>query len=60
LAIRPGITSIGQVDFGYAETVEEMCQRMVLDLQYLSQINLLTDLKIIGDTVMTVVNGKGK
>lgn len=60
LAIRPGITSIGQVDFGYAETVEEMCQRMVLDLKYLSQINLLTDLKIIGETVMTVINGKGK
>ncbi len=60
LTIRPGITSIGQIDFGYAETVEEMCQRMVLDLKYLSQVNLLTDLKIIGETVMTVLNGKGK
>jgi len=60
LTIRPGITSIGQIDFGYAETVEEMCQRMVLDLKYLSQVNLLTDLKIIGETVMTVIKGKGK
>ncbi|SFT73758.1 Sugar transferase involved in LPS biosynthesis (colanic, teichoic acid) [Algoriphagus locisalis] len=60
LTIRPGITSIGQVDYGYAETVEEMCQRMILDLKYLSQVNLLTDLKVIGQTVMTMINKKGK
>lgn len=60
LTIRPGITSIGQVNYGYAETVEEMCQRMLLDLSYLSQVNLFTDLKIIAETVMTMVKGKGK
>lgn len=60
LSIRPGITSIGQIDYGYAETVEEMCQRMLLDLKYLSSVNLLTDLKVIGQTVMTMVNKKGK
>ncbi|WPR74583.1 sugar transferase [Algoriphagus sp. NG3] len=60
LTIRPGITSIGQVDYGYAETVEEMCQRMYLDLKYLGQVNLLTDLKVIGQTIMTMVNKKGK
>lgn len=60
LTIRPGITSIGQVDYGYAETVEEMCQRMLLDLKYLSQVNLMTDLKVIGQTVMTMIYKKGK
>lgn len=60
LTIRPGITSIGQVDYGYAETVEEMCQRMLLDLKYLGQVNLISDLKIIGQTVMTMINKKGK
>jgi lipopolysaccharide/colanic/teichoic acid biosynthesis glycosyltransferase len=60
LTLRPGITSIGQLNFGYAETVEEMVQRMFLDLKYLTQVNLLTDLKIIGETVMTMVNKKGK
>ena len=60
LTIRPGITSFGQVDYGYAETVEEMCQRVILDLKYLSQVNLLTDLKVIGQTVMTMINKKGK
>lgn|SRR5690606_28270704 len=60
LTIRPGITSIGQVDYGYAETVEQMCQRTLLDLKYLRSVNLLTDLKVIGQTVMTMVNKKGK
>lgn len=60
LTIRPGITSIGQVDYGYAETVEEMCQRMLLDLNYLGQVNLISDLKIIGQTIMTMINKKGK
>lgn len=60
LALRPGITSIGQVDYGYAETVQEMCQRVRLDLQYLTQVNLLTDLKIIGSTILTMINKKGK
>lgn len=60
LTIRPGITSIGQVDFGYAETVEEMCQRVLLDLKYLTQVNLLTDLKIIGGTVLAMIHKKGK
>lgn len=60
LKLRPGITSIGQVYYGYAETVDEMCQRMVLDLSYLPQVNLVTDLKIIAGTVMTMVKGKGK
>lgn len=59
-ALRPGITSIGQVDFGYAETVEEMCQRVLLDLQYLKSVNLLTDLSIIAQTVLTMINKKGK
>lgn len=60
LLLRPGITSIGQVDYGYAESVEQMCQRVRLDLQYLSKINLLTDLKIIGSTLMTMIHKKGK
>ncbi|WP_339757419.1 sugar transferase [Algoriphagus aquimarinus] len=60
LTLRPGITSIGQVDYGYAETVEEMCQRVRLDLKYLTQVNLFTDLKIIASTIMTMINKKGK
>jgi lipopolysaccharide/colanic/teichoic acid biosynthesis glycosyltransferase len=59
-AIKPGITSIGQINYGYAETVDQMCERMTYDLQYLEEVNILTDLNIIMDTVKTMVLGKGK
>lgn len=58
--IKPGITSIGQVSFGYAESVDEMCERMMLDLKYLGEVNLWTDINIIAQTVMTMVLRKGQ
>ena len=59
-AIKPGITSIGQINYGYAETVDEMCERMTIDLQCVVEVNILTDINIIFDTVKTMVQGKGK
>src|SRR6202000_3327301 len=38
--LRPGLTSIGQVEFGYAESVEEMCMRLQYDLTYLRDMSL--------------------
>lgn len=60
LSLKPGITSIGQVDYGYAENVDEMCERMTLDLNYLEEVNLAKDLSIIAKTVGTMIYGKGK
>lgn len=60
LALKPGITSIGQVDYGYAENVEQMLERMSLDLTYLDEINILNDMKIIFKTVGTMVGATGK
>ncbi len=60
LNIKPGITSIGQVAYGYAESVDEMCDRMLFDLSYLSRVNLATDLSIILQTVKVMVEGRGK
>ncbi|QNL52083.1 sugar transferase [Olivibacter sp. SDN3] len=60
LTVKPGITSIGQVNFGYAQTVDEMCERMLLDLQYLHGINFFSDMSIILKTVKVMVQGKGK
>ncbi len=60
LALRPGITSIGQVEYGYAENVDQMLERMSLDLTYLQEVNFLTDIKIILKTVGTMVGAKGK
>ncbi|MDX2129909.1 MAG: sugar transferase [Chloroherpetonaceae bacterium] len=58
--VKPGITSWGQVKYGYAETVEEMLERMKYDLYYLENMSLKMDVKIILATVYVVVTGRGQ
>lgn len=58
--IRPGITSWGQVKFGYAENVEQMLMRMKYDLLYMKNRSLALDIKIIFYTILTVLKAKGK
>lgn len=57
--VRPGITSLGMVKYGYASTVEQMLQRLRYDLLYIDNITLGTDLKILIHTVNTVITGRG-
>jgi exopolysaccharide biosynthesis polyprenyl glycosylphosphotransferase len=58
--VRPGITSWGQVMFGYAENVDEMRQRLRYDIMYLDNMSLLLDVKILLYTVGTVLRREGK
>ncbi|MDR1847587.1 MAG: sugar transferase [Bacteroidales bacterium] len=58
--IKPGITSWGQVKFGYAENVDEMIERLQYDLLYLENMSLITDIKIILYTFIIVFQGRGK
>ena len=60
LSIKPGITSIGQVRYGYAENVEQMIERMKLDLLYLNNQTATVDIGIIMETVRVMIQGKGK
>lgn len=47
LQIKPGVTSIGQVKYGYASSVDEMVVRLQYDLNYMQKITFLQDLKIL-------------
>ena len=58
--LRPGITSLGQIRYGYADSIDQMKLRARYDLVYLDNVSLLTDIKIILYTVIVVVKGKGK
>lgn len=57
--IKPGITSWGQVKYGYASSVKGMIERSCFDIHYLKQRSLWFDLKIILLTIGTVLRGKG-
>jgi lipopolysaccharide/colanic/teichoic acid biosynthesis glycosyltransferase len=58
--VRPGITSWGQVKYGYAENVDQMLLRMKYDLIYLKNRSLALDIKILFHTVLIVLKAKGK
>ena len=58
--VRPGITSWGQVKFGYAENVEQMVERLKFDIIYIENMSLALDLKIMIYTIKTVLERKGK
>ena len=58
--LKPGLTSIGQVHYGYAESVDQMCSRVRYDMLYLQNINFNSDMDIILRTVKVMVQRKGK
>ena len=60
LGIKPGITSWGQVRFGYAENVDEMLERLRWDLLYIENMSLLMDIKILIYTVLIILKREGK
>lgn len=58
--VKPGITSWGQVKYGYAENVDEMIARLKFDLLYVENMSLSLDVKILFYTVIIMLKGSGK
>lgn len=58
--VRPGITSWGQVKFGYASNIDEMIQRLKFDILYIENLSLSLDIKILFNTVLVILKGSGK
>ena len=59
LQVKPGITSWGEVKYGYASSLDQMIERLDYDLYYLEHRSLVFDLKIIIKTVGIVLRGRG-
>ncbi len=60
LKVKPGITSWGQVKYGYASTIDQMVERLKYDLLYLENMSLSMDFKIMIYTVLIILQGRGK
>jgi lipopolysaccharide/colanic/teichoic acid biosynthesis glycosyltransferase len=57
--VKPGITSWGQVKYGYAENVDQMIKRLDYDIMYIRDMSLYVDFKILFYTFMTIIKGRG-
>jgi lipopolysaccharide/colanic/teichoic acid biosynthesis glycosyltransferase len=56
--IKPGITSLGQVRYGYARDVDQMVKRLRFDLLYLENMTINTDFLVIYYTVLILFKGR--
>ena len=58
--VRPGLTSLGQVKYGYAETVPQMVERLKFDILYIENMSLAMDIRVLLYTLKIIVEGRGK
>jgi len=57
--VRPGVTGWAQIRYGYANNLAEETEKMRYDLYYIKNRSIRLDLRIMLETVATVLFGKG-
>jgi exopolysaccharide biosynthesis polyprenyl glycosylphosphotransferase len=57
--INPGLTGWAQVEYPYANTIEDQEMKLRYDLYYIKERSLLLDIKIILKTINTILFYKG-
>jgi polysaccharide biosynthesis protein PslA len=60
LEVKPGITSLGMINFGYADNVAEMVERMKYDQLYLEKKSLTLDMMIMVRTLKIIIMPKNR
>lgn len=55
--VKPGLTSLGMIKFGYAQNVEQIIKRMKYDMAYLESYSLYLDFRIIYYTLHSIISG---
>jgi lipopolysaccharide/colanic/teichoic acid biosynthesis glycosyltransferase len=58
--VRPGITGLSQIRLGYAEGLDATAKKVSVDNYYIQNVNYIIELKIIGNTIFTIIKGMGK
>jgi hypothetical protein len=57
--VRPGVTGWAQIRYGYANNLAEETEKMRYDLYYIKNRSIRLDMRIMLETVATVLFGKG-
>ena len=51
LAVKPGLTGIAQVKNGYDTDIASVSRKLAFDLQYIEQVSLGLDCKVLFSTI---------
>lgn len=57
--IRPGISGLAQVELGYAQGVDQTRSKAQADLYYIQHAGFLLELRLIGQTITTILTKEG-